>query len=186
MKAHLTDGKFAGYFVDVDEIIAGLIVEGDQHYYLKGLSQNLDLEYTVNYQTITQDLHAINASLCQQEENTLTNEDELRWYIERGLMIPGRTIKIMTGTSTGRATRNENPQAHILPYQLALMPCSGIILNWFAPASLPGVDTSNISLLVALQRGAPLLVEITKFHYLLGEILEGRYANIKQQQHVRL
>lgn len=167
-------------------MVAELVVENDAEYFLKGLSPALDLKYTVSYQTITQEIHSLNSALQHPLVTVRPSEVEVRWQVERGMMIIGRAIKIMTGTSTGRATRNENPQAHILSYEFDLMPCTGVILNWFMPGALPGIETQNIAFLIALQRGAPVLLEVTKFHYLMGEILEGKYANIKQHQHIRL
>jgi hypothetical protein len=189
MKAELLDGTLSGEVFDIDEMAAELLInDGHQthHYHLRGVNPNLTLEYTHNPHNIVHSLLVINGRLTVGIDLIQVSAREVEVTINRSLLLLGRAVKILSGYSCGRAEHNQITQDKIFAEQLHLVPCYGIVRGWFLPGGVDQVETKNIALLVQLEGGSTLLLELTKFHFLIGEILDGKYANIKQHQHLEL
>lgn len=189
MKAELLDGSLQGEVFDIDEMSAELLIGAyshSHHYHLRGINADLTLEYSNSLQSIVQSLLTINGQFKAGIDMLQITAREIELAINRSLLLVGRVIKILTGRSCGRTTHHELGKDKIFADQLQLVPCIGIVRGWFLPGDIEQVETHNISLLVQLESGSILLLETTKFHFLVGEIIEGKYAHIKQHQHLTL
>ncbi len=189
MKAILLDGSLAGEVVHTDEMSAKLMVStqrSEYPYYLLGMSSVLELVYVESLHTVTLQLIVLNARIKSPLHSSRLERAEIAGIINRSLLLPGRAIKILTGTSSGRATLTELKAGKIFVDELPIIPCTGIVIGWFLPGELPQIDTDNLALVVQFEGGSVLILEISKFQFLVGEILEGKYANIKQQENITL
>ncbi len=189
MKAILLDGNLVDEVIDIDEMSAELVITtlfGEYHYCLLGISNTLELVYTTNLQSVALQLMTLNARIKSPLHSSRMDRAEIAGIINRSLLLPGRAIKILTGTSTGRATLAELKSGKVYTDELPIIPCMGIVIGWFLPGELSQIDNDNLALVVQFEGDSVLILEISKFQFLIGEILEGKYANIKQQDHVTL
>ncbi len=189
MKAILLDGSLAGEVVHTDEMSAKLVVStqrSEYDYYLLGMSSVLELVYVASLQAVVLQLLTLNARIKSPLHSSRLERAEIAAVINRSLLLPGRAIKILTGKSSGRATLAELKAGKIFTDELPIIPCMGIVIGWFLPGELSQIDTDNLALVVQFEGDSVLILEISKFQFLVGEIVEGKYANIKQQEDITL